>query len=135
MRGVRRRCAARVVAASAALRSLWARGVLRQPPSQHATAHNRSSGHPIVQSYEPGEDWFYDYRSGDFLDSGPPPRTRQPPRRPARTGSGRGRAQRLATTLELTAGPRFVDDSLDSVRNFVFPRWLSSDLGGRRRSG
>jgi len=46
-------------------------GCCDNSPSQHATAHNRSSGHPIVQSYEPGEDWFYDYRSGDFLDSGP----------------------------------------------------------------
>ena len=46
-------------------------GCCDNSPSRHATAHNRSSGHPIVQSYEPGEDWFYDYRSGDFLDSGP----------------------------------------------------------------
>ncbi|MCH5644853.1 UBP-type zinc finger domain-containing protein [Gordonia sp. ABSL49_1] len=35
-------------------------------PSQHATAHVESTGHQIVQSYEPGEDWFYDYGSGDF---------------------------------------------------------------------
>lgn len=30
-------------------------------PSQHATAHHRQSGHRVIQSYEPGEDWFYDY--------------------------------------------------------------------------
>ena len=33
-------------------------------PAQHATAHFRGTGHPIVQSFEPGEDWFYDYRDG-----------------------------------------------------------------------
>ncbi len=30
-------------------------------PAQHATAHFQSSGHPVVQSFEPGEDWFWDY--------------------------------------------------------------------------
>jgi hypothetical protein len=30
-------------------------------PAQHATAHFRATGHPIVQSFEPGEDWFWDY--------------------------------------------------------------------------
>jgi hypothetical protein len=30
-------------------------------PAQHATAHFNESGHPIVQSYEPGEEWFWDY--------------------------------------------------------------------------
>ena len=33
-------------------------------PAQHATAHNAATGHPIIQSFEPGEDWFYDYRTG-----------------------------------------------------------------------
>ena len=36
-------------------------------PAQHATAHFQHSGHPIVQSFEPGEDWCYDYRTGDFV--------------------------------------------------------------------
>ena len=30
-------------------------GCCDSSPSQHATAHNRSSGHPIMQSYEPGD--------------------------------------------------------------------------------
>ncbi len=34
-------------------------------PSQHATHHANSTGHPVIQSYEPGEDWFYDFRSGE----------------------------------------------------------------------
>ncbi|MGO9790782.1 MAG: UBP-type zinc finger domain-containing protein, partial [Solirubrobacteraceae bacterium] len=28
--------------------------------ARHATAHYRATGHPIIQSFEPGEDWFYD---------------------------------------------------------------------------
>jgi len=34
-------------------------------PGQHATAHVHAAGHPIVQSFEPGEEWFYDYRSDE----------------------------------------------------------------------
>ena len=30
-------------------------------PSQHATAHFRETGHPVIQSFEPGEDWFWDF--------------------------------------------------------------------------
>jgi hypothetical protein len=37
-------------------------------PSQHASAHARDSGHPLVQSFEPGEDWFYDYRDASMLE-------------------------------------------------------------------
>lgn len=32
-------------------------------PSQHATAHNRETAHPVIRSFEPGESWFFDYRS------------------------------------------------------------------------
>jgi hypothetical protein len=30
-------------------------------PSQHATAHWRATGHPVIRTFEPGEDWFWDY--------------------------------------------------------------------------
>ena len=40
-------------------------------PSQHATAHFRETGHPVIASYEPGEDWFWDFTTNDVLD-GPP---------------------------------------------------------------
>jgi hypothetical protein len=36
-------------------------GCCDSSPAQHATAHFRSSGHPVVQSFEPGEDWGWDY--------------------------------------------------------------------------
>jgi len=40
-------------------------------PSQHATAHFRETGHPVVRTFEPGEDWFWDYPADDYVD-GPP---------------------------------------------------------------
>ncbi|MDL5154426.1 UBP-type zinc finger domain-containing protein [Actinomycetospora termitidis] len=39
-------------------------GCCDSSPAQHATAHARSAGHPILTSYEPGEYWFYDDRTG-----------------------------------------------------------------------
>ena len=32
--------------------------------NKHATAHWHETGHPIMQSFEPGENWFWDYRTG-----------------------------------------------------------------------
>jgi uncharacterized UBP type Zn finger protein len=29
--------------------------------NKHATKHYRASGHPIIKSFEPGEDWMYCY--------------------------------------------------------------------------
>ena len=36
-------------------------GCCDSSPSQHASRHAAASGHPIVQSFEPGEDWFWSY--------------------------------------------------------------------------
>ena len=36
-------------------------------PAQHATGHFGTTGHPYVQSYKPGEDWYWDYRAGEML--------------------------------------------------------------------
>lgn len=35
---------------------------------KHATKHHHESGHPVIQSFEPEEDWFFDYRSGAVFD-------------------------------------------------------------------
>ena len=43
-------------------------GCCDNSPSQHATAHNHATGHPVIQSFEPGEDWFWDYRTEQFSD-------------------------------------------------------------------
>jgi hypothetical protein len=45
-------------------------GCCDSSPSQHATAHWKATGHPIIQSFEPGEDWFWDY-SSDQAGEGP----------------------------------------------------------------
>jgi hypothetical protein len=34
-------------------------GCCDSSPSKHATAHNASSGHPLMSSFEPGEDWWW----------------------------------------------------------------------------
>jgi hypothetical protein len=34
---------------------------------KHTTAHAEETGHPVMQSYEPGEDWFFDYRTQDSV--------------------------------------------------------------------
>lgn len=36
----------------------------------HATKHAAATGHPLIQSFEPGEDWYWDYRTQTFA-SGP----------------------------------------------------------------
>jgi hypothetical protein len=43
-------------------------GCCDSSPAQHATAHFRATGHPVIQSFEPGEEWFWDYRTDQPLD-------------------------------------------------------------------
>jgi hypothetical protein len=35
---------------------------------KHATAHAQSTGHTIIRSFEPGEDWFWDYAASEYVD-------------------------------------------------------------------
>lgn len=37
-------------------------------PAQHATQHATETGHRFVQSFEPGEDWFFDYQTREFAE-------------------------------------------------------------------
>jgi len=36
-------------------------GCCDDSPNRHASAHHRASGHPIIRSLEPGEDWSWCY--------------------------------------------------------------------------
>ena len=36
-------------------------GCCDDSPNRHATKHFRSTHHPLIRSFEPGEDWFYCY--------------------------------------------------------------------------
>jgi hypothetical protein len=50
-------------------------GCCDSSPAQHAGAHASTTGHPIIRSYEPGEDWWFDYRDrsgGHGLDLAEP---------------------------------------------------------------
>ena len=38
-------------------------GCCDSSPSQHASRHAQESGHPIAASFEPGEQWFWNYRT------------------------------------------------------------------------
>ena len=55
-------------------------GCCDSSPSQHATKHNHATGHPVIQSFEPGEDWFYDYRTKGMMEG---PRLAAPESHPA----------------------------------------------------
>ncbi|HKW60321.1 MAG TPA: UBP-type zinc finger domain-containing protein [Candidatus Dormibacteraeota bacterium] len=50
-------------------------GCCNDSPGKHATAHNRGTLHPVVRSYEPGEDWYYCYPDDVMfeLEGAPPP--------------------------------------------------------------
>jgi hypothetical protein len=34
---------------------------------QHASKHAAATGHPIITSFEPGEDWFFDYEKRGMI--------------------------------------------------------------------
>jgi uncharacterized UBP type Zn finger protein len=51
-------------------------GCCDSSPNRHASAHHRSTGHPLVRSFEPGESWFYCYRDEvvfELADAPPAP--------------------------------------------------------------
>jgi hypothetical protein len=42
-------------------------GCCDSSPSQHASKHFASTGHAVIASFEPGEDWFYDYETEQMM--------------------------------------------------------------------
>ena len=46
-------------------------GCCDNSPSQHATAHAKETGHPMIRSFEPGEAWFWSYPKEAFYADGP----------------------------------------------------------------
>ncbi|EWT01695.1 hypothetical protein N865_07460 [Intrasporangium oryzae NRRL B-24470] len=65
-------------------------GCCDSSPGQHASAHYAQTGHRLIQSFEPDEDWFYDYGS-DEMRSGPElaPPTSHPESQPVPGPEGR----------------------------------------------
>lgn len=41
-------------------------GCCDSSPQQHASRHASDSGHRFMTSFEPGEDWFYDFETGEM---------------------------------------------------------------------
>ena len=49
-------------------------GCCDDSPNKHASAHYRSSGHPVIKSFEPGEDWawcFVDHQGLEAIGAFP----------------------------------------------------------------
>jgi hypothetical protein len=65
-------------------------GCCDSSPSQHASRHAAEAAHPIVRSYEPGEDWFWNYATEEYAD-GPElaPPNHHPPEQPVPGPAGR----------------------------------------------
>ncbi len=45
-------------------------GCCDNSPNKHATAHATTAGHPVIRSYEPGEDWFWCYEDQLMFELG-----------------------------------------------------------------
>ncbi|SDO79689.1 ubiquitin-hydrolase Zn-finger-containing protein [Nakamurella panacisegetis] len=65
-------------------------GCCDSSPSQHASAHAATADHPWIQSFEPGEDWFYSYATEEMYN-GPElaPPTAHPADQPTPGPAGR----------------------------------------------
>jgi hypothetical protein len=59
-------------------------GCCDSSPGQHASGHYRNTGHPVIQTYEPDEAWFYDYPTRKLFLG---PVLQEPTSRPAAQGS------------------------------------------------
>ena len=46
-------------------------GCCDQSPGKHATGHFENHGHPMIRSFEPGENWAWCYVDRLFLESAP----------------------------------------------------------------
>jgi uncharacterized UBP type Zn finger protein len=46
-------------------------GCCDSSPNRHATRHFHQTHHPVIRSYEPGEDWAYCYVDEQFVETLP----------------------------------------------------------------
>ncbi|HEX2164189.1 MAG TPA: UBP-type zinc finger domain-containing protein [Thermoanaerobaculia bacterium] len=45
-------------------------GCCDSSPNRHATAHHHATEHPVIRSFEPGEDWAWCYVDQRFFRTG-----------------------------------------------------------------
>ena len=55
-------------------------GCCDSSPSQHASHHASDTGHPYIQSFDPGEDWFWSSPDSQFAEG---PQLAEPTSHPA----------------------------------------------------
>ena len=48
-------------------------GCCDSSPGKHARAHAGSAGHPLIRSFEPGEDWIWDFQTNEYYGYNGPP--------------------------------------------------------------
>jgi hypothetical protein len=57
----------RLVVSSPSVCEVWAHRLLRQFSGPACLQACATTGHPIIASFEPGEDWFYDYEKRGMI--------------------------------------------------------------------
>ena len=65
--------------ASIAISSMIAAVRIRAPgevPGRHATKHYFQTRHPIIRSFQPGEDWGWCFEDEEFFEPAPVPMVR-----------------------------------------------------------
>ncbi len=70
-------------------------------PNQHASKHNATTGHPVITSFEPGEEWYYDYGSREFFAGPSLAPSALTSGKPTGTRTSWARALKLANTSPL----------------------------------
>ncbi len=75
-------------------------GCCDSSPSQHASRHAAMTGHPITASFEPGEDWFYDYEKSEMVQGVELAPPRSHPEGASGAWAGAPRPAQLATSAE-----------------------------------
>jgi uncharacterized UBP type Zn finger protein len=53
-------------------------GCCDNSPNRHATAHFHEATHPLIRSYEPGEEWWWCYVDEVAFETGGPPSPSHP---------------------------------------------------------
>ncbi len=46
-------------------------GCCDSSPNKHATRHHHETGHPVIKSFEPGQDWAWCYVDREMVDAVP----------------------------------------------------------------
>ena len=68
--------------------------------AKHASGHAGVTGHPFIQSFEPGEDWFWSYETNELYDG---PKLAEPSHHPVEQTTP-GPADRVPTNWQEQLG-------------------------------